>query len=239
MKLFGDICVMGDTHSEIGAIRYWINHIDIPNLIHVGDSIAGWQEYEQEIVKIGSELNKKGKYAYFIHGNHQDPNSFDNRIYGGQYGGIQFVKDGSILESNKYGNIFCVGGATSVDRQDRIENLDYWKDEVFSSILPPKNISINHIITHTSFPEVTGMPIYAPIVLNYAANDADLIHDIMMEAQIVKNWIDALIDSGNHNIKSWHYGHFHRSILSEYRGIKCRCLDINEIVPFDKSQFFS
>lgn len=238
MKLFGDIDICGDIHGQIGAIRYWINHGNSTNLLHVGD-FGVFPKFDTELVQLGGSLNKRGKRIYVCRGNHEVPEMFDNRIYGGEWGGIQLIKDGSILESNKYGNIFCVGGAISVDRQDRTENLDYWKDEIFSSILPPKDVSINHVITHTSFPEVTGMPIYAPIVLNYAANDADLIHDIMMEAQIVKNWIDTLIDSGNHNIKSWHYGHFHRSILSEYRGIKCRCLDINEIAPFDKSQFFS
>lgn len=238
MIINGHIDIIGDTHEGVRQIYNWINSGNVNNLIHVGDSILGWKGYENEIVKLGNALNQAGKNGYFIRGNHQNPEPFDGRIYGGQHGGIQFVKDGTI---SNWGSetILFVGGGISLDREYRSVGLDYWEDEPFKipQQLLKDRVRVDHLVTHVSLSEVNGHFITDPFPLSFCANDAELMTDLMREQHDVKKLLDYLIDSCGNKIKSWHYGHYHKSISSQYRGIQCRGLAIDEIRPFNRKEY--
>lgn len=233
MQIIGNVDLIGDTHEDVGAINYWISNGNVENLIHLGDFCYNFKGFNEKIVALGYKLNNAGKRMYVVQGNHNDPSGFDNRIYGGEYGGVHLIKNGQVIQWNNENILFC-GGAVSIDRNNRIPNINWWEDEEFIPHYPKQ--PIHHLITHVSIPEVNGISIYSPNVLNWSRNDADLIHDLMMEQQIVRNWLNELL-AQKHPIKTWHYGHYHQSIISECKGIKCRCLAINEIAPFNRVAF--
>lgn len=232
MRILGDIDIIGDTHGQYGALRYWVNHSDTPNLIHVGDFNA-YKENIFKIIDFSELLSIKGKQIYVVRGNHDCPDLFDNGFYGDERGGITFLKDGSIAEWNGE-NILFNGGGVSLDRAFGKEGYDYWPEEPLK--FKPVEKKIDHLVTHISLTEIHGNSIHHPFVLKYATNDADLTTDLYSEQQELKNWIDYLFQKGN-KIQSWHYGHYHRSIRSVYNGIFCRCMDINEIIPFNRSEY--
>lgn len=233
MEIIGAIDICGDTHFDLGAINYWISNGNVNNLIHVGDFITGDSKAINQIGELGNKLNKANKWLFVSQGNHCNPLMHDDRIYGGEYGGVKLLKRGTIANWNNENILFC-GGAISIDRNNRIPGISWWENEEFVPCYP--KIPIDHVITHVSIPEVNGVSVYSPNVLHWSTNDGDLIHDLMMEQQIVRNWINELIAQG-HPIKTWHYGHYHQSIQSEYNGIKCRCLAINEIAPFNRKPY--
>jgi len=234
MKLSGSIDVLGDTHGSLAPIIRWIDG-NVENLIHVGDfGTTGVHDYNL-LEKVGWELNQCSKYVFVVRGNHDCPKLFNNQFFGGQDGGIYLLSDGQILQWNDQ-NILVNGGGISLDRETSITGINYWEDEVFKYFVPDPTIKIDHLITHVSIGEVTGVRIEHPFVMNFAANDALLIPDLYKEQQTVKNFVDSLIDAG-HPIKTWHYGHYHRVIKSAYKGIKCRGLTIDEIIPFCRNPF--
>lgn len=237
MNISGTISLISDTHGSNSAINRWIAESREDNLLHCGDDPAGAIGYDSELERLGRALKAYGKKMFITRGNHCDPSWYDNRTYGD--GSLTLLADNSVLHWTDTGeNILVCGGGISLDRNDRKEGIDYWADEPFSGkYFEGGSVKIDHLITHVSIAEVTGVRIEHPFVLAFAANDADLIHDLYQEQALVRNYVDNLIENG-HNLKTWHYGHYHRTIQSEYRGIKCRGLAIDEIVPFgDRKPF--
>lgn len=237
MQIIGQTSIMGDCHGDFRRIYFWLEAAREKNLLHVGD-FGMYNQNIGRVVELGNALNKAGKRLYVIRGNHEDPSYSDNRIYGGEYGGVQLLRDGTIAEHNGE-HILFVGGGISLDRSFRQVGLDYWPDE--GTIIPPsvmeKRIKVDHLITHVTISEVSGKFLTDPFVLTFCANDSDLMTDLTHEQHNMKTLVDYLIDDCGNNIKSWHYGHYHRSIHSQYRGIECRGLAIDEIRPFNRKEY--
>jgi predicted phosphodiesterase len=231
MNILGDLDIIGDTHGKNTSITRWAEVGDTENLIHVGDYGIGFKGSYPKTVKLGQLLNETGKNVYVVRGNHDDPSFFDGRIYGGSYGGIHFVKDGTIANW-KDKNILFNGGAVSIDRFNRINHIDMWETENFSP-LNEIDTEIDYLVTHSSFPEVSSFPILGDMVKVFAKRDENLVSDLTNEAKAIKEWLNYLIGRQEKQIKIWHYGHFHKSFVSNYEGIKCVCLNIEEIRPFD------
>lgn len=234
MRIIGQTSIMGDCHGDFRRIYLWLEMSRDNNLIHVGDFGAHARNLTR-IAELGNACNKAGKRLYAIRGNHEDPSLFDNRIYGGEWGGVQLIKDGIIAEHNGE-NILFIGGGISLDRSFRQSGLDYWPNEgmVIPQTIMEKPTKVDHLITHVSISEVSGKFITDPFVLTFCANDSDLMTDLTHEQHNMKTLIDYLIDDCGNSIKSWHYGHYHQSIHSQYRGVECRGLAIDEIRPFNR-----
>ena len=237
MTVTGQVDVIGDTHGNNRSIIDWIKNSSASTLIHVGDIGAGFRSYETELVRLGDLLDKGGKTVLSIRGNHDDPSYFDDRIYGGSYGGVKLVKDGTILNwynSNDYSSktyprtILLNGGAVSIDRLLRVEGQSYWSDEGFVEV-ETSGISINHIITHTAPRAVSLMAGSNSFLKSFFDRDPFLKKDLLTESQQVQTWIDNIIDKQQEPPSSWFYGHFHQSLTTDYRGIQCRMLNIEEI----------
>lgn len=237
MTIVGPVDVIGDTHGNNQPIVNWVKSSNSSTLIHVGDLGAGFRSYENSLVDLGSYLNSKDKTVIAIRGNHDDPSYFDDRIYGGDYGGIKLAKDNTILNwynSSNYNSktyprtILLSGGAVSVDRALRTEDKSYWKDENFISGKSSK-IPINHIITHSAPRVVSLMAGNNSFLKTFYDKDIHLEKDLLAESERMHSWIDAIIDNQEVPPASWFYGHFHQSRNTNYRGISCTMLNINEI----------
>lgn len=232
MKIVGDIDIIGDTHGENRSISRWAEIGNTSNLIHVGDYGIGFKGMYQKTILLGNELNDKDKNLYVVRGNHDDPSFFDGRRYGGEYGGITFVKDGTVAQWQNRKILFN-GGAVSIDRINRINEIDYWEEEKFKEV--ECNDEIDYLITHSSFPEVTSFPSLSQMIIGFSREDIDLASDLDKEQILIKNWVDNLIERQEKKIKYWFYGHFHNSYVSNYKGIECVCLNIGEIKPLSSA----
>jgi predicted phosphodiesterase len=232
MKIIGDIDIIGDTHGVNSSISRWAKLGNTTNLIHVGDYGIGFKGMHQKTILLGDELNANDKNVYVIRGNHDDPSFFDGRRYGGEYGGITFVKDGTVAEWQNRKILFN-GGAISIDRYDRINEISYWEGEGFKPV--ECNEEIDYLITHSSFSEVTSFPLLSQMIIGFSQEDQDLVSDLNEEQILIKDWVDNLIEKQKKKIKYWYYGHFHNSYVSNYKGIECVCLNIEEIKPLSSA----
>lgn len=155
---------IGDLHGNINTVAYQIKQYDIHNAVIIccGDVGLGFYKkeyYKQEFNKIKKTLAKYDDYLIFIRGNHDNPKYFDGKIVNDKR--IKAVPDYTVLqlcEKDEYNidyarhTILCIGGATSIDRTQRltwnarrlheyiihhsgliaenIENIDVWKLDI-------------------------------------------------------------------------------------------------------------
>lgn len=223
-----NLYVLGDTHS-LDCIDL-LKHYDLNDfiLIHVGDAGEGFHHINRD----AAELNRLEQYCeehrgqiFIVRGNHSDPAFFNpEHIFNSTLKHIEFVPDYSYKNIN--GKVFLfVGGATSIDRQNRIVDRDYWTDEVF--VLKPdyKNLDpCDILITHSSgsneFPIDDGFS----RISGWFKNDRFLKDELIAERQDIQK----LYDHVSPRVHCW--GHFHE-VSSEYvEGTWQRCLDINEVI---------
>jgi calcineurin-like phosphoesterase family protein len=234
VNILGDIDIIGDTHGFIRSIARWAETSDTRNLIHVGDYGVGFSGWEKPTKSLASLLDQNNKTLFIIRGNHDDPSKFCNQSFLGKNGGgIHLVQDGTVATWGEEKILFN-GGGISIDRSKRVQGISYWDDEKFKSVEVSE--TFDHLVTHISLTSVQGHSIQHPFVLSWASDDSDLVTDLYQEQQELSNWIDYLFAQGN-RIKSWYYGHYHKSIWSRYNETKCVGLDINEIKPFNRSEY--
>lgn len=110
-------------------------------------------------------LNNKKWTTLFIDGNHDNIKRIRNIYPTCKFLGakchqikksIYHIERGEILIINNK-KIWCMGGAVSVDKQDRTENVDWWAEEkpsAFDRVIGLNNLNINswtvdYIITHS------------------------------------------------------------------------------------------
>ena len=107
---------IGDLHGKWDRYMDILENID--NSVQVGDFGIG---FANEIpLHVVEEKMRNGNHR-FIRGNHDDPDLCKDHPH--------WIADGRY----NYGNeIFHIGGAYSIDRHRRIENLDWWEDEELS-----------------------------------------------------------------------------------------------------------
>lgn len=219
------ILFLGDHHGNWNELFYLIdkNKINNCNIISVGDLGIGFKykkEYEYSLSeKLNNSFKEKNISFYGIRGNHDNPYFFTgkNRIH---LDNFELIEDYTVA---KYGEqiIQFIGGAVSVDRTGRKENVSYWANEgvVFNKEACQK---IDILVTHTApswcFPQQ-----FNEIVYGWAGEDAYLIADLN-EERAVMDEIVKLCKPSLHL-----YGHFHSSWTEEINGCKHKLLGINEM----------
>lgn len=119
----------GDIHGNINAVSYQIKQYDIRDAVIVccGDIGLGFNKpeyYRQLFNKVKKTLSKYNDYLILIRGNHDDPRYFDGKMFNDKR--IKAVSDYTVVgicgEDREFFqfNILCIGGATSVDRVERM-----------------------------------------------------------------------------------------------------------------------
>ena len=129
--------------------------------------------------------------------------------------------------------ILCVGGAVSVDRTLRKEDIDYWSNENFSYQEDKLNkVRGDIVITHSApsfcFPQSKSE------ISEWLKNDLKLDKDITEERTLHDKLYEKLILNGKHPSK-WIYGHFHHSCrerVEETEFILLNELELLEINSF-------
>lgn len=237
------IILIGDIHSDFKTVMVYIATRQITDtiFIQVGDFGMGFlnkHEDESNLNVLNDHLKKANNFLYAIRGNHDKPEFFNGDY---KLSNLSLLPDYSIIEINGE-NILFVGGAVSIDRRPRLNEMQqsaiygrdielYWFDEIFNldENLLKEMRNIDHVITHSSpkfaWPnnQVLG---YAPIVHTFAKNDSKLYDDLDNERDKITKMHNIL--STNNKIKTWSYGHFHRSETEYHFDTKFVLLGVNE-----------
>lgn len=160
------VYITGDIHGLLGIERVLnINFLDEDDyLIILGDFGLLWEGSDKEKRAL-EKLNKKEFTTLFIDGNHENfdmLNSFPIESWNG--GKIHKIKDkvfhlmrGEVflINDKKY---FTFGGGTSIDKENRKEHVDWWKEEMPSEEeiengrknLQSHNYNVDYMLTHTT-----------------------------------------------------------------------------------------
>ena len=106
---------IGDVHGNWKKYKKIINECDTS--IQVGDFGVGFSGHSNPPY----DSMKKGNHR-FIRGNHDNPSVCKKHPC--------WIADGEIIHNN----IFCIGGAKSIDAHLRTEGLNWWSDEELSYV---------------------------------------------------------------------------------------------------------
>ena len=232
---FEQLLKLGDIHGEFGIVKNHIKNYDLYNsaIFQVGDFGLGFNpKMEAHNLKILNQfLKTRNCYLYAIRGNHDDPAFFNNEF---MFSNIFLVDDWTILELNvddKIESIFCFGGALSIDRMQRkAYNSGWWPDEVpkFNVDLSPMVKNITQIVSHTA-PEWTEPYFFNKIVYDFAVGDPTLLEELTKERREMTYMFDIIYENNIDTLAEHYYGHFHFAHVGEYKGVKLRLLNVNEL----------
>ena len=204
--------VTGDTHGSHDIRKLNMKHFPQQNnltkddfLIVCGDFGLVWDGTNEE--KYWQEwLGEKSFTTLFIDGNHENFNMLEQypvEIWNG--GKIHRITD-SIFHLMR-GQVFTIhgkkfftmGGATSVDRHNRVENKTWWRQEIPSwqeyeeglDNLEKNNWEVDYIITHTA-PQF-------------------IIEQKMRYFKEYDNSLNSYLTQVYQNVKfeDWYFGHMH------------------------------
>jgi predicted phosphodiesterase len=235
--------LLGDIHGEWSVILNHLrrgNSLDLEEkrnicYIQVGDFNIGYNDPKLEIKKLlvlNNELKDKESDLFIIRGNHDDPEWFhdDKKTeYKEQLSNIFFVPDYTVLNIDLE-NILFVGGAVSIDRNyNKIYGGKYWEDEVvkFDFDFVKGLRDIDRMICHTS-PDFVEPLTFNNLVYHYAKNDDLLLNDLRNERQNMTKLVTEVMN--NNKIKTFAYGHFHRSYRFYHNNCEFLGLNINQFV---------
>lgn len=239
----------GDIHGEFGVLMNFVDRfMSDCVIICCGDIGMGFHKqayYENQFSYVNKRLADRNVEFYMLRGNHDDPAYF---MGDRDYGFIHLVPDYSVLKTGDGTTVLMIGGATSVDRLDRISydlrnkhkyllhhgNLSdilqtYWTDEspVYDAVkleeLLKAGIKPDMVCTHTCpsfcFPsEKLGIRYFLEM-------DETLESDIDAERSVMDNIWNWLCDNGL-KPKVWCYGHYHNHNVSEIDGTLFVLLDM-------------
>ena len=243
LKHIERVIVCGDIHGLFSELAYKVSlqyQIKDSLVIVAGDCGFGFESeeyYNQIFNKINKKVNKYNNTFVFVRGNHDDPSFFnENKINKPNF---FTVKDYTVIQT-KNKNILCVGGATSIDRTDRIRRQEmqyakkkfYWRDEgpIYNEVelndIKLNNINIDTVITHTS-PDFCEK-ISKDGISGWADYDKNLIKDCDKERMVISTLYNKLRSDG-HSLENWVYGHFHMSWWSSINNTNFTLLDILEL----------
>ncbi len=260
MKLYktetDNILFTGDLHGDFEAINVAINGNDLDNcgIIFCGDIGLGFEKEEHYRLKFNhltKNLKKRNIHLYFFRGNHDSKSFFDGEHFT-EFEYIHVIPDYSVIQTPA-GNILCVGGAISIDRNWRLSQMElyavryaryhsctmdearklckqlYWEDEanVYDekelSNLDELNIKIDTVCTH-SCPSFC-CPITKDGIKEWTEYDEELEKDLNNERKACDMLLEFLKSHG-HPIASWYYGHFHFHNTEIIDNIKYTLLDM-------------
>jgi predicted phosphodiesterase len=208
------ILVTGDTHGNIDFNKIKLlsdKKILTMNdyLIIAGDFGAIWNKNTLDSdLSVYENLNFN---ILFVDGNHENfnlLNSFPVQKWNG--GDVHVIRDN--IKHLKRGQVFIIdnkkiltfGGATSIDKYFRTENISWWKEEVptiddlqyAKSNLEKYNNQVDYIITHS-------IDEHALAQLSISLKSKIKV----FEENYILNWI-----AENVTYKHWYFGHFHLDV---------------------------
>jgi predicted phosphodiesterase len=155
------IYLVGDTHGDIEKIEYFISKLkDKDHLIVLGDFGFVWNSQQDKLLDI---LETLPITINFIDGNHENFDMLEKYPIINKYRGCVSQVRKNIFwlrRGEKYTiedkTFFCIGGASSIDKYNRVEFLSWWKQEDINyeeSLRVLKKLKrikkVDYVLTHT------------------------------------------------------------------------------------------
>lgn len=236
------IWTLGDIHGAFQVIESYLADLTDATIIQVGDFGVFNSEDMKRLETLDEHLAHANCQLLVIRGNHDNPAffqpnatpQFQNIYFIPDYSLVDFVAEGSDTPQVRF---LMIGGGISIDRQERLVDYDYFRDEgvqkpdaIFWASLQHQcaNFPVQYLITHVS---PNGLSPHGPgtIIENFAfrLKDATLVQDVAQERAILGEVLEFFTQE-EHEIQ-WIYGHYHRSENSGNRNIWGRMLGINEL----------
>lgn len=243
---YKEVYATGDIH---GLFRMLVSSLTVQNglcdsvVVVCGDIGMGFYKrgyYTDEFRWMQSRLEKQNVTVIMFRGNHDNPEYFDNPEYGEfqwfgdcKYKNAYLIPDYTVLKTNS-GNVLCAGGAVSIDRSVRTENISWWRDEKFQmpdelDYLEIASEGISMVATHTC-PKCCG-PLFNN-AMGYENADPMLMCELQNERLDLLEVFENLRrdsdgeDRGTNPIKLWLYGHFHGHYSDDVLGTRFVGLDM-------------
>ncbi len=218
--------LLGDIHGDFQTIVNFArkNKSEEPQyLIQVGDFGAGFHKnFLVDMEYLNDELREANITLYVIRGNHDNPIFFNGEY---EWPNLKLLRDYTtmVIEGKR---ILFVGGAISIDRLQRKENISWWEDETFNynEELLETFEGIDIVVTHSS-PNFVFPQTFNHLVMSYAAYDPNLLNDLTLERQRFNEMYKILVNKND--IKHWFYGHFHTTKSETYENTRFNVLGIN------------
>lgn len=229
------LCIVGDIHGEINSLVYDISErygfLDTAFII-VGDVGLGFNQpgwYDAVYSRNRERLEGRGNIIYGIRGNHDDPEFFngDKKL---DFPSFKTISDYEPLEW-KGKIILPIGGATSVDKKDRlVENYKWkkkgsnrkcwWPDErpVKLENLESLPGHIDIIVSHEA-PAACG-----PVLIREEWMDGEMFENIKEDREYLYKILKEKVP------ERWYFGHHHESYSGTCVNTLYRGLGIQEIV---------
>lgn len=204
--------------------------------------------YRRTYQRIAKTLKKLNCGLLLIRGNHDAPEFFQReRIV---FPRMRTLPDYSVIRF-KDRTILCVGGAISIDRLYRIDQMRiladsgraprklYWEnetpqfDEREMNAIKEAGLRIDTVVTHTA-PSFC-YPTTKRGIEMWMAYDPNLEKDIDEERATMDRLHNRLLSDG-HPLTQWYYGHYHCTSSDRIDGVGFYLLDIGQIreVPISR-----
>lgn len=203
----------GDTHGVMRKVRNFANQNELTEndtIVILGDVGANYfLDWRDDVAKFMLQTSKTNILC--IHGNHEArPSNIESYHLTEWNGGmvwvedkfpnIKFAKDGEIydMEGTKY---LVIGGAYSVDKQYRTQNVDWWEDEQPSDEIKQyveqqiEERDFDVVLSHTCPQKYTPTEMFLPGL------DQSIID------KSTEEWLDKIEDKIDY--KAWLCGHWH------------------------------
>lgn len=240
-KNYSGLFFLGDTHGYTRIPKLISKSMSGGVIFHVGDFGVGFISRFRELENLktlNDELGVLGVKLYVVRGNHDDPKFFKESTKKQSVDelnleNIVLLEDHTMVaitvnDVNK--NVYCNGGAVSIDRMGRVHDVSYWSDEKFycpESDELDKITDVDIIVTHTR-PNGVWPYTYNTLVEHFILEDGNLDYDLKSEGEKMFNMFSTIKKNNPQDITHY-YGHFHNSFTDFNDNIKHVCLDISEI----------
>ena len=167
---------LGARQSQTTKIIDFLEKNDSEILILNGDIIDGWAlksggKWKKDSSKVFRRFMKRsenGTKVIYIRGNHDDPKFFDGTY---NWSNIKLLPDYTVtvIEGKR---ILFIGGATSIDRLQRIPERSWWEGEIFNLDVDKLSLyeAIDIVVTHTA-PKFAYPIGFNHLVMSFAAYD--------------------------------------------------------------------
>ena len=221
-----NIIFFGDHHGCSDTFLYMINKmtwehgkIGVDCTLSVGDIGIGFRPYNNDnYLKNGKTWAPEIDYGWhkWIRGNHDDPNMC--KLHSNYLGNFGYIKKA---------DIFFISGGLSIDKEYRIENISWWKDEelnyeqTMQCIEEYINSKPRIVVSHE-----------CPTVIKYDALTNILKSQI---ASYTEKLLQNLYEL--HQPEYWIFGHHHNYIYKKYKNTTFVGLDEIHGKPYKQSTF--
>ncbi len=205
------ILVVGDIHGCYGYLNSIISKKNPQIVLQCGDfgyfPNSIFRDSRGNIHYWKMEFKNKNTKIYWIDGNHEDHWGLSSLENNEIYPNVFYMKRGSILTLSDGRNVLFMGGALSIDKHDRIEGIDWFREETITQKdlmnIPDKNIDI--VISHT-------LP-----------NEFDVFdYHIKFDHDTSRDALSTILEYYKPDL--WFGGHMHTFKTGKYLNTKWTCL---------------